>query len=378
MAIDFPASPTVGQTYVYAGVTYTYTSRGVWSANSGAPGPTGPTGTQGTAGTSGGAGATGPAGAAGVATAAAPLVLTGTALSLTLDSTMRVNGSALGIANNVVLPGAPSAATLALTSTVASTSPTTGALTVGGGFGAGGDVRAGGNVYSNTGGGQGAFGFGSAGTQFIQYNGTFFNLAGAPLFVANATASTSSTTGALTTAGGLGVSGSIAAGSGIAGGGAAIGSAPGLGNTAIGFSYVNTGAAFFSAAGVSGSFNANAAGPLLYTNCAGANVGNIAVTGSSTAYNTSSDGRLKEDLQALFDAGAIIDATTVYDFAWKATGERAHGVIAQEAVEVYPQAVMHDEATDWWGTDYSKFVPLLLAELQSLRARVAVLEAKKG
>ncbi len=32
MAIDFPASPTVGQVYIFAGVTYTYTSQGVWLA----------------------------------------------------------------------------------------------------------------------------------------------------------------------------------------------------------------------------------------------------------------------------------------------------------------------------------------------------------
>jgi hypothetical protein len=32
MPIDFPASPSVGQQYTYAGVTYTYTAQGRWSA----------------------------------------------------------------------------------------------------------------------------------------------------------------------------------------------------------------------------------------------------------------------------------------------------------------------------------------------------------
>src|SRR5580765_710744 len=37
MAIDFPSSPTVGQQYTFAGVTYTFTSQGVWAtAGSGA------------------------------------------------------------------------------------------------------------------------------------------------------------------------------------------------------------------------------------------------------------------------------------------------------------------------------------------------------
>ena len=35
MAIDFPSSPAVGQRYVFAGVSYTFTSQGVWTANSG-------------------------------------------------------------------------------------------------------------------------------------------------------------------------------------------------------------------------------------------------------------------------------------------------------------------------------------------------------
>ena len=32
MAIDFPSSPTVGQRYTYNGVTYTYTSQGMWAS----------------------------------------------------------------------------------------------------------------------------------------------------------------------------------------------------------------------------------------------------------------------------------------------------------------------------------------------------------
>ena len=39
MAIDFPSSPTTGQQYTFAGVTYTYTAQGVW-ASAGASGYT--------------------------------------------------------------------------------------------------------------------------------------------------------------------------------------------------------------------------------------------------------------------------------------------------------------------------------------------------
>jgi len=122
-----------------------------------------------------------------------------------------------------------------------------------------------------------------------------------------------------------------------------------------------------------------------FENAAGAGVGTIVTNGTATAYNTSSDAALKEDLKS-FDAGNIIDRTEVYDFAWKSTKERAYGVIAQQANEVYPQAVTHSKAVDadeknnipkrdeWWGIDYSKYVPVLLQELKALRARVAQLE----
>ena len=112
----------------------------------------------------------------------------------------------------------------------------------------------------------------------------------------------------------------------------------------------------------------------LYQN-GGVTVGSVTTNSSITAFNTSSDMRLKEDLQS-FDAGNIVDDTNVYSFKWKSTGERAYGVIAQQANEVYPTAVSHDDKTDWWGIDYSKYVPVILQELKALRARVAELEGR--
>jgi hypothetical protein len=116
------------------------------------------------------------------------------------------------------------------------------------------------------------------------------------------------------------------------------------------------------------------ANSVFFFNASAITVGSISHDSSATAYNTTSSADLKKDLKS-FDAGSIIDSTEVYDFAWKSTGERAHGVMAQQANEVYPLAVTHDEKTDWWGVDYSKYVPLLLQELKTLRGRVADLEA---
>jgi len=123
---------------------------------------------------------------------------------------------------------------------------------------------------------------------------------------------------------------------------------------------------------------------LTFFNAASTEVGSVSQTATVTAYNTSSGAELKEDLKS-FDAGNIIDDTKVYDFKWKSTGERAYGVIAQQAAEVYPLAVTHstkidaegrDVGDDFWGVDYSKYVPVLLQELKALRARVADLEGR--
>lgn len=103
-------------------------------------------------------------------------------------------------------------------------------------------------------------------------------------------------------------------------------------------------------------------------------VGTISVTASATAYNTSSDIRLKEDFK-IIDPN-LLDRIKVYDFAWKVNGERAQGVIAQELEEVFPNAVTKgDTEEDMWSVDYSKLVPMLIAQVQDLKKRIEELEA---
>ena len=106
--------------------------------------------------------------------------------------------------------------------------------------------------------------------------------------------------------------------------------------------------------------------------------GNISVANANaTSFNSGSDARLKTNAKS-FDAGAIIDATNVYSFEWKNNlGLTAYGVFAQEAIDVFAPAITYDEKEDWWGVDYSKYVPLLLQEIKDLRARVAALEGVK-
>lgn len=108
-------------------------------------------------------------------------------------------------------------------------------------------------------------------------------------------------------------------------------------------------------------------------------VGSITCTDGSTSYNTSSDRRLKKDIVPAGDAGSVIDAIEIVSHGWKASeGTVPFGVIAQDLHAVAPQAVHAgddgEEVSDVWGVDYSKLVPMLIKEIQSLRARVAQLE----
>jgi hypothetical protein len=101
-------------------------------------------------------------------------------------------------------------------------------------------------------------------------------------------------------------------------------------------------------------------------------VGTITTTGSATAYNTSSDQRLKENIQNADSASSLIDALQVRKFDWKSdNSHQRYGFVAQELLTVYPEAVHQpDDAEEMMAVDYSKLVPLLVKEIQSLKARL--------
>ena len=65
-------------------------------------------------------------------------------------------------------------------------------------------------------------------------------------------------------------------------------------------------------------------------------------------------------------------------FDWKADGShQRYGFVAQELLEVAPEAVTNLlDPEEMMGVDYSKLVPMLVKEIQSLRARMAQMEGK--
>ena len=107
-------------------------------------------------------------------------------------------------------------------------------------------------------------------------------------------------------------------------------------------------------------------------------VGSVSIAASSTSYNTSSDARLKHDIVDAPEASDLIDGIQVRSFKWNIDdSEQRYGMVAQELVEVAPEAVTGEpEGDEMMAVDYSKLVPMLVKEVQSLRKRVAELEGK--
>lgn len=98
-------------------------------------------------------------------------------------------------------------------------------------------------------------------------------------------------------------------------------------------------------------------------------VGTISVNTTNTAYNTSSDGRKKEDLRPIDHE--LLNAVQVYDFLWRGSEERGMGVVAQELEAIAELAhLVHTDENGEKGVDYSKFVPLLIAKIKHLESLI--------
>ena len=148
-----------------------------------------------------------------------------------------------------------------------------------------------------------------------------------------------------------------------------------------------------------------------FKNAAGSTVGSITNSSSATSYNTSSDYRLKEDIQPMVGAADRVLALNPVNFAWKADGTRVDGFLAHEAQAVVPEAVTGSkdavrteeyevtpeveetyddegnvlservaavmgtrEVPEYQSIDQSKLVPLLTAALQEALTEIAALK----
>jgi hypothetical protein len=128
-----------------------------------------------------------------------------------------------------------------------------------------------------------------------------------------------------------------------------------------------------------GNFNRQSSdGDLIQFRRATTQVGSISVSAAATAYNTSSDYRLKDIDGPIANSGAYIDALKPVQGSWKVDGSRFIGLLAHEVQEVSetPIATGEKDGEKMQAMDYSapEIIANLIAEIQSLRARVAQLE----
>jgi hypothetical protein len=106
-------------------------------------------------------------------------------------------------------------------------------------------------------------------------------------------------------------------------------------------------------------------------------VGNISVTTTATAFNTSSDYRLKQNVEPMTGGLAKLAQLKPSTFEFKSEPTvKVDGFIAHEVQEVVPIAVTGEkDGEEMQGLDHSKLVPVLVAAVQELSAKIAALEA---
>lgn len=114
-------------------------------------------------------------------------------------------------------------------------------------------------------------------------------------------------------------------------------------------------------------------------------VGAVTTNGTATTYGTSSDRRLKTNIADYTNSGGVIDSLRPSTFTWISNGQSDVGFIADELQAVIPDAVHgQPNAVDAQGKPIYQQIDCstpemmanIVAELQSLRKRVAALESK--
>ena len=203
----------------------------------------------------------------------------------------------------------------------------------------------------------------------------------ATVIIANTTASTSNSTGALRVSGGVGVSGNIF-----------------VGGTSAGPTGVYTDILRYSANGQPWSFggggsiaitndttNSTTLFPLLSTANSGtlstANTSNtklyyVPSTGTlnATVFNSLSDAEYKENIITITDALNTVNQIDGVSFSWKDNGLKSYGVVAQELEKILPELV--NTVDNVKSVNYSGIIAFLINSVKELDTRVKQLESK--
>jgi hypothetical protein len=155
-------------------------------------------------------------------------------------------------------------------------------------------------------------------------------------------------------------------------------------NTAGAFTYRPAGQLEVNASGTQAAFFGRTNdGMVVGFYSGGTRRGSVDISGATTSYVTSSDYRLKEDIQPMTGALAKVAALKPVTYKWKFDGSDGQGFIAHELQAVVPDCVTGEkDAVDadgkpvYQGIDTSFLVATLTAAIQELTARVQALESQ--
>jgi len=106
--------------------------------------------------------------------------------------------------------------------------------------------------------------------------------------------------------------------------------------------------------------------------------GSISVSTSGTTYNTTSDIRLKENIEPLKATDKLMQMNPV-SYNWKSDpdGPRNVGFIAQEMQKIVPESVnISEDENKTMGMDYGRITPVLVSALQDAHKKIEELESR--
>ena len=132
-----------------------------------------------------------------------------------------------------------------------------------------------------------------------------------------------------------------------------------------------------------GLINQSASGTLMFFRYNSTTVGSISQNTTATAYNTSSDYRLKNSIAPMTGALEKVALLKPCTYKWNANGSDGEGFIAHELAEVCPDAVTGskdavdaDGKPQYQGIDVSFLVATLTAAIQEQQAIIDSLKAR--
>jgi len=131
--------------------------------------------------------------------------------------------------------------------------------------------------------------------------------------------------------------------------------------------------------GITTIFNGSTANNAVKFRNSNGQVGSIVTSGSGTTFNTSSDIRLKTDIQPIADATDKLMQMQPVTHKWIAEpdGDTVHGFIAQDMQQIVPEAVSgEDGGEEMMSMDYGRITPVLVAALQEANHKIEQLEQR--